>query len=204
MPSWTQPEAFLLGDHNLVKLTVRIKHQKSTPCQLDTYIHHVQIKPSYLWSLKSHVCLIMQNTLNASWNVSDIFTVLMSWDVLWPPSATILCAFGWTWENTFLGSCFWAENLFGIVCSSVFLLSSEFAFFFSFFFFGSLIITFIHLNLFMGVSCACHGVFWRHLKKVILSFQSLQGIELCSLGLLARVLTSWVILIVLSGIFFNL
>lgn len=72
MSSQTEPEIFLLGDLNPVKLTVKIKHHKSIPCQLDTCISHVQIKPFYLWSLKSHV------HLNTFRNVSNILTIFLA------------------------------------------------------------------------------------------------------------------------------
>jgi hypothetical protein len=40
-------------------------------------MHHVQIKPSHLWSSKSCVHLTVQNTSNVSWDVPNILTFLI-------------------------------------------------------------------------------------------------------------------------------
>lgn len=65
---------------------------------------------------------------------------------------------------------------------------------------------FIHLRLFMGAGLVYFVMVyfentWR--RWFSSSSVSVQGIELCSLELLASVFTNWAILVVLSSIFFN-
>lgn len=79
---------------------------------------------STLWDLKAS--LLTSRTLEFSrlpsqQHVDDSTEICCHLETYYSPLLQhFLYAFSWTWENTFVGSCFWAENLFGIVCSSVF------------------------------------------------------------------------------------
>lgn len=112
----------LLCDVRFIVMHWSLRHQALHT--LPTVSDFRNLDVSLLTSRILEFCMLAKQAATG-WLCQDL---LPCWDGVWSPLAAFLCAFSWDWENTFPGSCFWAENFLDVVCSSVSLLSSEFAF----------------------------------------------------------------------------